>query len=439
MWKRELSRRDFLRGLTGLGACALGGGALASQLLPPNCQIRRERGVGLPLGGVSEQAAPGPHAIEAMYYTGMVDQGLDCTACHGTAEPSRVLYCHTPHAGDYVKCQLCPRGCIISDGQRGDCQVRENRGGKLYSMVYGNPCTVNNDPIEKKPFYHFLPTSLALSLATAGCNLHCKYCQNWTISQVPPEKVDSYDAPPEDVVAAALEVGSQSIAYTYSEPTVFYEYMLAIARLARPKGLKNVVISAGYINPAPLRELCHTVDAIKIDLKGFNQEFYKKVCFGTLEPVLETIQIIHEEGVHLEIVNLVVPTLNDDGDELRALARWVVDNVGPDVPTHFSRFIPQYQLKNLPPTPVETLERARAVAMEEGIHYAYIGNVPGHPGDHTYCAHCGQMIIQRMGFAVVDYHIVDGKCEYCGNPVPGVWGEAGPGEGVEQPMGPSDY
>nr|NIO68217.1 AmmeMemoRadiSam system radical SAM enzyme [Anaerolineae bacterium] len=336
-------------------------------------------------------------------------------------------------------CQLCPKGCIISEGQRGDCRVRENQGGKLYSMVYGNPCTANNDPIEKKPFYHFLPTSYALSLATAGCNLHCKYCQNWTISQVPPEKVDSIDAPPEDVVAAALKVGSQSIAYTYSEPIIFYEYMLAIARLARPKGLKNVVISAGYINPAPLRELCHAVDAIKIDLKGFNQEFYKKVCFGTLEPVLETIKIIQEEGVHLEIVNLVVPTLNDDEDELRELARWIVDNVGPDVPTHFSRFNPQYQLKNLPPTPVETLERARAMAMEEGINYAYIGNVPGHPGDHTYCAHCGERIIQRLGFAVVDYHIVDGKCEYCGNPIPGVWGEAKPGEGAEQPVGPSDY
>jgi pyruvate formate lyase activating enzyme len=355
-----------------------------------------------------------------MYYVG-VEEALRCQACHAEIQPPRTLYCHTPHAGRYVKCQLCPKGCVISEDHRGDCRVRENHDGKLYTMVYGNPCAVHIDPIEKKPFYHFLPTSAAFSIATAGCCLHCLYCQNWEISQFPPEEVESSALPPEQVVDTASANDCPVIAYTYSEPTIFYEYMLETARLGRAKGIKSVVISAGYINPAPLRELCHAVDAIKIDLKGFNEDFYEKVCFATLPPVLETMKIIHQSGIHLEIVNLVVPTLNDDERDLRAMASWIVDNLGPDVPTHFSRFYPQYKLQNLPSTPVETLERAHAIAKEEGIHYAYIGNVPGHPADQTYCARCGKVIIARMGFTVTDYHIADGKCKYCGNPIPGVW------------------
>jgi len=287
-------------------------------------------------------------------------------------------------------------------------------------MNYGLPCAVNNDPIEKKPFFHFLPGTLAFSIATAGCNLHCQYCQNWTISQVPPEETQNLDAPPEVIVQAARS-RSTSIAYTYSEPTIFYEYMLDTARLGRAAGLRNVVISAGYINPEPLRRLCRAVDAIKIDLKGFNDDFYRNVCDATLEPVLEGLKIIREEGVHLEIVNLVVPTLNDSLDEMRALSRWVVDNLGPDVPLHFSRFYPMYKLTHLPPTPVETVAKAREIALEEGVWYAYVGNVPGHPGENTYCHHCGEVLIQRRGFTVLDNNIVDGKCRFCGAPIPGVW------------------
>ncbi len=408
----EITRRQFLKGVAGLGLAAWSGGALFSQL---SCAARRE------------SKAPGqaslptsPYSREARYYKAL-EEDLNCQSCHGTAQPSQVLYCHNPHSGSYVKCELCPKGCIISEGHRGDCRVRENRAGKLYTMVYGNPCAVHADPIEKKPFYHFLPTSVAFSIATAGCNLHCRYCQNWEISQFPPEELDHYDLPPELVVENALLSGSRSVAYTYSEPTIFYEYMVDTARAAREQGLRSVVISAGYMNPGPLRELCRTVDAIKIDLKGFNEEFYEKVCFATLQPVLDAIKLIHAEGVHLEIVNLVVPTLNDDRDELRELARWIVDHVGPDVPTHFNRFHPQYQLMNLPATPVESLEGARAVAMEEGINYAYVGNVPGHPANHTYCAACGEPVIVRQGFAVLEYRIRDGKCEYCGHPIPGVW------------------
>jgi len=383
----RISRRDFLKGLVGLGLGVLGAGALISQR-------PEEKGVEAVKPPRSMPTLP-PNAREALYYT--------------------------VQENNLVMCQLCPRGCIIPEGLRGNCQVRENRGGKLYTMVYGNPCAVHNDPIEKKPFFHFLPGTMAFSISTAGCNLHCLYCQNWQISQFPPEKTRNVSMPPEQVVAYALEAGSRSIAYTYAEPTVFYEYMLATARLGRQQGLRNVVVSAGYINPQPLRELCRAVDAIKIDFKGFNEEFYEKVCFATLEPVLRTMETILKEGIHLEIVNLVVPTLNDSDEDFRGLARWIKENLGLDIPTHFTRFYPQYKLKNLPPTPVETLERAHAIAKDEGLHYVYIGNVPGHSAEHTYCHRCGKPIILRMGFFVVENHVQDGKCEYCGQAIPGVW------------------
>lgn len=398
------SRRKFLKGLAGFSLCAAGGMAAWGWL------IRGGKGV----------EAASPHVREALYYAGVKDS-LRCQTCHGQQNPSPVLYCHVPHSGRYVKCQLCPKGCIISEGHRGDCRVRENRDGRLHTVVFGNPCAVNNDPIEKKPFYHFLPGTLAFSIATAGCNLHCLYCQNWEISQFPPEETDNVAMMPQDVVSLAKRYGSRSIAYTYSEPVVFYEYMLETARLGREAGLKSIVISAGYINPGPLRELCRAVDAIKIDLKGFNEDFYRRVCDASLKPVLEALRVIAEEGVHLEIVNLVVPTFNDDEGELKELCRWIVANLGPDVPTHFSRFYPQYKLTNLPPTPVEKLERAWEIARDVGIHYAYIGNVPGHPADNTYCHSCGKLLIRRLGFRVMENHLVNGTCGYCHTPIPGVW------------------
>ncbi|MBN1813902.1 MAG: AmmeMemoRadiSam system radical SAM enzyme [Anaerolineae bacterium] len=350
-----------------------------------------------------------------------------------------VSYCHIPHTGDYVQCNLCPHRCLIADGERGTCRVRENRGGRLYSMVYGNPCAVHIDPIEKKPFYHFLPTAAAFSIATAGCNLRCLYCQNWSISQVPPEQTQNVALPPRAVVQSAQEHSAPVIAYTYSEPTAFYEYMLATAQLARAVGLHNVVVSAGFINPEPLRELCAAVDAVKIDLKGYDEDFYRQVCEGELEPVLTSIRTIYESGVHLEIVNLVVPTLNDDLDQLQALARWVARDLSPDVPLHFSRFYPQYKLQNLPPTPVETLDRARDIALAEGVRFVYVGNVPGHPGDNTYCPACGEALILRQGFSVLEYHLEGGTCPYCGESIPGVWWAVEPqGQPVQVPFGPPD-
>ncbi len=404
-----VSRRAFLKGLAGAGICALGGGALWVDW--------QSSADGTPAAAPPSLPA---HTREALYYTGL-DGGLDCASCHAPAEPSRALYCHVPHQGAYVRCQLCPHRCVLAEGERGICRVRENRGGKLYTFVYGNPCAVNIDPIEKKPFYHFLPGTLAFSLATAGCNLRCQYCQNYTISQHPPEETENRNAPPEAVVAATAQGGAPTIAYTYSEPMMFYEYMLDTARLARRYGLRNAVVSAGYINAEPLRELCQAVDAIKIDLKGYNDDFYRTICGGTLAPVLEAIRTIYEMGVHLEIVNLVVPTLNDDPTELRALAKWVLETLDPDVPLHFSRFHPDYQLLNLPPTPVETLEAARQSALDAGLHYVYLGNVPGHEGNHTYCPDCGQMIVQRAGMSTTALHIVDGECEFCHAPIAGVW------------------
>lgn len=264
-------------------------------------------------------------------------------------------------------------------------------------------------------------------------------CQNWQISQFPPEDTQNTDLPPEAVVRYAQQYDAPVIAYTYSEPTIFYEYMLATARLAREAGLRNVVISAGFINPEPLRELCAAVDAIKIDLKGYDEGFYWEVCGAELKPTLEAIRTIYEAGIHLEIVNLVVPTLNDSLDQLRALARWVARDLSPDVPLHFSRFYPQYKLTHLPPTPVETLERAWEIAREEGVKFAYIGNVPAHAANHTYCSACGQTLIVRQGFAVTEYHLDGGACVYCGEPIPGVWWSGEPaGQPVQVPPGPPD-
>jgi pyruvate formate lyase activating enzyme len=429
----KFTRRQFL---LGAGALVAGGlGAVAG--LSDNRWWERS----LEDVGVAAIEPPSSWSVEARYYASFSAEGaLNCAACHGTTEePLPVSYCHIPHTGTYVQCNLCPHRCIIADGERGICRVRENRGGRLYSMVYGNPCAVHVDPIEKKPFYHYLPTAAAFSLATAGCNLRCLYCQNWPISQVPPEQTENIDLPPEAVVHYAQEYEAPIIAYTYSEPTAFYEYMLATAQLARAAGLLNVVISAGFINPEPLRELCAAVDAIKIDLKGYDEGFYREVCQAELGPVLEAIRTIYESGIHLEIVNLVVPTLNDSLEQLRALARWVAGELSPDVPLHFSRFGPMYKLKNLPPTPVETLEQAREIALEEGVRFVYIGNVPGHPANSTYCPACGQAIIVRQGFSVVEYHLEGGVCATCGESIPGVWWPGEPeGQPVQVPFGPPD-
>jgi len=338
----------------------------------------------------------------------------------GLIEPRVALYWETV-GDDHVRCLLCPRRCVVAPGGRGHCGVRENRGGAYYTLTYGNPCAVHVDPIEKKPFYHFLPTSTAFSIATAGCNLDCKFCQNWHISQALPEDTRNYALPPERLVELAVGNGCRSIAYTYSEPTIFYEYMLDTAKLARERGIRNVLHSNGYINPEPLRELCAYIDAANIDLKGMSEGYYREMTGGSLAPVLASLVTLVECGVHVEITTLIVPGENDGPEMIEEMCRWIHDELGPDVPLHFSRFHPQYRLGNLAPTPVETLDRARAVALEQGLKYVYIGNVPGHEAGNTYCPQCGELLIRRIGYSVDLEGISAGSCLSCGHPIEGIW------------------
>jgi pyruvate formate lyase activating enzyme len=333
----------------------------------------------------------------------------------------RARYWTSLHKDNAVRCFLCPHNCIIGDGERGKCRTRVNVKGGLRSLVYGRPVSIHVDPIEKKPFYHFLPGAEAYSLATAGCPLQCKCCQNWEISQARPEDYQIPYTSPEKIARSASAGKARVVAFTYNEPTVFAEYMLDIARDAKKQGLRCALISCGFVNEAPLAEMCKTLDAIKIDLKGYSEDFYRNVCGAELKPVLKGIKQIAKSRAHLEIVNLVVPTLNDSDKMLRELINWVLGECGPDVPLHFSRFHPAYQMLNLPPTPVATLERARDMALSRGIHYPYVGNVPSHPGDNTYCPSCKKALIQRQGFFVTEMNIKNGRCKFCSRKIAGVW------------------
>ncbi len=320
-----------------------------------------------------------------------------------------------------VECVLCPRFCRLGDKERGYCGVRENDGGVYRTLVYGKACSVNVDPIEKKPFFHVLPGSNALSIATAGCNVNCKFCQNWEISQVRAEQVEAVDFPPDEVVRQAEAARCPAIAYTYTEPVVYFEYMADTAAAGRRRGLRSLVVTAGHINPEPLAELIGLVDAIKIDLKAFDQRFYETFVRGDLKPVLEAIRTVAKSRVWLEIVYLVIPTLNDDPEKIRAMSRWLRDEAGPDVPLHFSRFHPMYLVKDLPSTPVQTLERLHDAAVAEGLRYVYVGNVPGHRAESTFCPGCGQMVVERFGYEIRRIDLKKGACAKCGRQIPGLW------------------
>ena len=377
------------------------------------------------VGGIEALAAPSrldeilKSAPRARFWTSVTLAGTDCAQCHAAAE--NVTGKRYTHQQGLVKCLLCAQECVIRLGERGRCRTRMNVDGELRSLVYGRPLTIHVDPIEKKPFYHFLPGATAYSLATSGCPLHCKFCQNWELSQSSPEDYETSFTTPAKIASSAALGRVPVIAYTYNEATVFTEYLLDIAAEGKTRGLRSVLISCGFMNEAPLGEMCNVLDAIKIDLKGYSEEFYRTVCGAELKPVLRSIRQVAKSGVHLEIVNLVVPTLNDSDAGFQQLSEWVVGELGPDVPVHFTQFHPDYQLLNLPPTPVGTLERAREIALLKGIHYAYVGNVPNHPGSHTYCPKCGKAIIKRTDFLVLEMHVKDGRCEYCGQPIAGVW------------------
>jgi pyruvate formate lyase activating enzyme len=327
----------------------------------------------------------------------------------------------TPLSDGRIRCELCPRFCQVEKGKRGYCRVRENRDGQYYSLVYGNPCAVHVDPIEKKPFYHVLPGTLSFSLATAGCNLNCKFCQNWEISQARPDDTLNYRLSPEQAVEAAARRQCRSIASTYVEPTIFIEYMLDLGRLAREQRLLKVVHSNGYINAGPLQDLCRVLDAACIDWKGFTDEYSRELTEGSLNPVLATLKQLKNQKVHTEIVTLIVPGKNDDMQQIRAMSRWIRTELGPEVPLHFTRFTPLYKLKSLAPTPVATLEQAWKTAIEEGLHFVYIGNVPGHEAEHTTCPQCKTRVIERTGYRIQVIQLQDGKCAKCGQAIPGIW------------------
>ena len=326
-----------------------------------------------------------------------------------------------PLDNQMIRCTLCPHACEVGPSERGLCGVRENIKGQYYSLVYANPCAVQIDPIEKKPFYHVLPASRAFSLATAGCNFDCKFCQNWEISQAQPDDTYNYRLSPEQVISSALQYKSEVIASTYVEPVTFIEYMLEIGRFAKSQPLLKVMHSNGFINEQPLEDLCDVLDAACIDLKGFTEDFYRTMTGGSLAPVLNTLKILKSRQVHTEIVNLMVPGKNDDLQKVRAMCQWIHTELGPDIPLHFSRFYPRYKLKSIPPTPVSTLEKAREVAEDEGLRFVYVGNVPEHPGGHTYCPHCEKMLIRRIGYRIKVQGLNDGKCQNCGRVIAGIW------------------
>jgi pyruvate formate lyase activating enzyme len=396
-----ISRREFLITAAGIGAATRFPFALANTAA---------------FDQLSDLLKKAPRA---RYWASTASPGVDCLKCH---KPEEKLQ-NKGHAGGpvIVKCLLCSQSCVLQNGERGKCRARMNVNGELRSLVYGRPVSMHVDPIEKKPFYHFLPGSDAFSLATSGCPLRCKFCQNWEISQSRPEDFNPAFVRPEEIVSMASARRAPVIAFTYNEPTVFMEYLADISVLARKQKLRRVLISCGFMNAEPLKEMCQILDAIKIDLKGFSEEFYRNVCSAELRPVLNSIRQVARSGVHLEIVNLVVPTLNDSDKMMSELVSWIIGEIGSDVPIHFTRFHPDYQLLNLPPTPVATLERLRNYAMGKGIRYAYIGNVPNHPGNHTYCPQCGKTVIQRSSIFVTELNMDRGNCKFCGKSIPGVW------------------
>jgi len=323
--------------------------------------------------------------------------------------------------GKNVKCHLCPNRCLLEPDGRSICRNKVNKNGKLYTLAYGNPCAVHIDPIEKKPLFHFLPSTKAFSIATAGCNFRCLNCQNWTISQSRPEETQNYDLMPEKVVQATIDNNCKSIAYTYSEPTAFYEYMLDTSKLARKKGIKNLWITNGYINEEPLKELCKYMDAANVDLKSFKEKTYNELNTGSLQPVLNTLKILKKQNVWFEVTNLVVPTWTDDLDMIREMCEWLVKNIGTDYPLHFSRFHPMYKLTHLPQTPVKILEDARKIAIDTGLKFVYIGNVPLHKAENTYCPSCNKILIERRGYSITQNNIDNGVCKFCGERIAGVW------------------
>jgi len=322
-----------------------------------------------------------------------------------------------------VKCNLCNHRCIIKEGRRGICGVRENRGGVLNTLVYGRLIARHIDPIEKKPLFHLMPGSLSYSIATVGCNFRCRFCQNADIAQMPSDRngmiVGDYFSP-QDVVDAALKGDCKTIAYTYTEPTVFFELAYDTAKLAHQKGIKNVFVTNGYMTAEAINMISPYLDAANVDLKAFTNDFYKTYCGAKLAPVKETLKLMKSMGVFVEVTTLLIPGLNDSRDELEELAAFLAGSLGTETPWHISRFHPTYQLTDRPSTPVETLVMAREIGIKAGLKYVYTGNVPGESGEKTFCYKCGKILIDRWGFYIRENLIENGRCSYCGAQIHGV-------------------
>jgi pyruvate formate lyase activating enzyme len=324
-------------------------------------------------------------------------------------------------------CELCPHGCRIADGSHGLCRSRAFSGGKLWATSYSHPCAVSIDPVEKKPLLHFHPGSQCFSIASAGCNFACLNCQNSEISQVAPGETQYVTLPPEEVVESCKASHCHSIAYTYTEPLTWYEYMYDCASLAHEAGIENILVSAGYVNDEPLRRICGVIDAANIDLKSFSDEIYRRISHGSLKPVLHTLEVMRDAGVWLEITNLLIPGVNDSPELLASMCKWLASNGFIDTPLHFSRFFPMYRMPDAPVTPLESLVTAADIARKAGLHYVYIGNVYEIEGENTSCPSCGKLLVRRDGFKVFENHIAvsseshKGKCPFCGTEIPGRW------------------
>ncbi len=333
---------------------------------------------------------------------------------------SREVY-HYIKAGKNIQCTTCPNKCILAPGDRGICRVKVYVKDKLYNIAYGNPSAIHIDPIEKKPLYHFYPGTNAFSIATGGCPLRCLNCQNWQLSQNSPEELHFDELFPYDVVEQAKRTGSLSIAYTYSEPVAWYEYMYDTAKIAKKNGIKNIWVTSGYIEEKPLLKLIEVIDAANVDLKSFSDDIYKNLNAGKLKPVLNTLKILDKNKIWFEVTCLIVPTYSDSISMIKDMCKWLVDNIGPGYPVHFSRFHSAHKLNHLYPTPVSTLENAYNIAKDQGIKHVYIGNVPGTDAINTICPKCNKIIIERTGFYITQNNIKNSKCKFCNTNIEGRW------------------
>ncbi len=330
-----------------------------------------------------------------------------------------MLYEKLPN--EKVKCNLCAHRCVIHNSKKGICRVRENIGGKLYVMNYGKLIVQHIDTIEKKPLFHFYPGSSAYSIATKGCNFQCEFCQNYEISQIPvhENRIIGPDSVPEETLVKAIQHGCKSIAYTYTEPTIFYEYMYDVAQLANEKNIKNIFITNGFITSEALHTIAPYLDAANVDLKSFTNDFYKKTCKGKLQPVLDKIKLLNQLGIWIEVTTLVIPTLNDTEQEFRSIAEFIM-SVSGEIPWHISAFYPAFKLNYLPPTPLPVLNQALKIGLETGLHYVYLGNMINNVTEDTRCPGCGQILIERENFSIIRNRIQEGHCPNCGKKIAGI-------------------